>query len=256
MDMTSRWVSDGPPQAPALVLYGSLGSTVDMWTPSLVALTEHFRDIRLELPGHGAWAADQDAPPISVARMASEALATMDELGLETVSWCGLSIGAMVGMHLGSEHPERITRLVLCCTSAHFPDRTMWCERATAVAAHGPERLDEHIVARWFTPEWAAANPATVRRARRWVAQASDAAYVACCKALAGCNHLDRLSDITVPTMLIAGSADPVTPAEPHAVTLADHLPDARLQVVAASHLANIEAADQVNRLILEHCIG
>jgi 3-oxoadipate enol-lactonase len=117
-------VAEGPPDAPVLVLAGSLGSSVEMWRPQLPALVERFRVVRIDLRGHGG----SPATPgdYRVADLADDVLELLDDLGLDRVDWCGLSLGAMVGMHFASK--------ALCCTSAHFPDPTVWQQRIAAVA--------------------------------------------------------------------------------------------------------------------------
>jgi 3-oxoadipate enol-lactonase len=244
-------VADGPPDGPVLVLAGSLGSTVEMWRPQLPVLAERFRVVRIDLRGHGG----SPATPgdYRVADLADDVLELLDDLGLDRVDWCGLSLGAMVGMHLASETPERIGRLTLCCTSAHFPDPTVWQQRIAAVAERGTAGIAEAVVARWFTPGWAAAHPDVVGEAEAMVAGTSDAGYAGCCAALAVWDHRDRLPAITAPTLIIAGADDLATPVEPHARTIADGIPGARLAVVPGPHLANIESAEAVTGLLMEH---
>jgi pimeloyl-ACP methyl ester carboxylesterase len=63
----------------------------------------------------------------------------------------------------------------------------------------------------------------------------------------------DRLSSITVPTLIIAGTEDPATPPE-HGELIRDSIPGADFEVVPdASHLANIERPEVVTRAILDH---
>jgi 3-oxoadipate enol-lactonase len=243
-------VTDGPDGAPVLVLAGSLGSTVEMWRPQLPALTERFRVVRVDLRGHGGSAATPG--PYRVAELADDVCALLDHLGLRRVDWCGLSLGAMVGMHLASE-TDRIGRLALCCTSAHFPDPTVWQDRMIAVAEHGTAGIAEAVVARWFTPGWAAGHPDVVAEAEAMVAGTSDEGYAGCCAALAVWDHRDRLPSITAPTLVVAGADDLATPGEPHAHTIAEGIPGARLEVVPGAHLANIESAEAVNALLVSH---
>jgi 3-oxoadipate enol-lactonase len=244
-------VAEGPPDGPVLVLAGSLGSTVEMWRPQLPVLTERFRVVRIDLRGHGG--SPVTPGDYQVADLADDALELLDDLGLDRVDWCGLSLGAMVGMHLASETPERIGRLTLCCTSAHFPDPTVWQQRIAAVDASGTAGIAEAVVARWFTPGWAAAHPDVVGEAEAMVAGTSDEGYRGCCAALAAWDHRDRLLAITAPTLVVAGADDLATPVEPHARTIADGIPGARLEVVPGAHLATIESADDVNSLLVGH---
>jgi len=96
-----------------VVLSDSLGSTLDMWEPQVPALAESFSVLRYDHPGHGS-------SPLPEARnmesFARELVALLDELGVERVSFCGLSLGGAVGMQLALDAPERVDRLVLCCT--------------------------------------------------------------------------------------------------------------------------------------------
>ena len=251
MTVPLHHVLDGPDDGPVLVLAGSLGSSGEMWRPQLPALADRFRVIRVDLRGHGR---SRSTPgEYRVADLAADVRALLDRLDLERVDWCGLSIGAMVGMHLASETPERIGRLVLCCTSAWFPDPSAYVERIAAVAAGGTGSIARAVVARWFTPGWAADHPDDVAQAEAMVAGTSDEGYAGCCAALAAWDHRNRLAAITAPTLVVAGEDDPATPVEPHARTLAEGIAGAELKVVPGAHLATIESAPAVNALLMGH---
>ncbi len=234
-----------------LVLSGSLGSTLDMWRPQVKPLSERFRVIAVDHRGHGG--SPTPAGPYRMSELAADVVALLDSLGIDRVAWCGLSMGGMVGMCLAAEHPERISRLILCSTSAYFPDKTPWRERIAAVADGGTAPIAESVVARWFTPEWAAAHPETVAETVAMVTDTSDAGYLACCRAVEAWDHRDRLGAITAPTLVIGGAHDPSTPIEPHARTIAAGIPGARLEVLDAAHLATIERADEATELIATH---
>jgi 3-oxoadipate enol-lactonase len=244
-------VESGPSDGPVLVLSGSLGSTLAMWRPQVQPLSERFRLIRIDHRGHGG--SPVPPGPYRMADLAGDAIALLDALGVQRVAWCGLSLGGMVGMYLASEHPERIRTLTLCCTSAYFPDRTPWRDRIAAVAEGGTAPIAGDVVARWFTPGWAAAHPEVVAEARAMVADTPDDGYLACCQAVEVWDHRDRLGAITAPTLVIGGAEDPATPVEPHARTLAGGIPGARLEVLEAAHLATVERAEQATPLIAVH---
>ncbi len=90
-------------------------------------------------------------------------LELLDELDLDRVSFCGVSLGGMVGMALALEAPERVERLVLSCTSAYLGPPEAWAERARAVRTDGMEAIADTVVGRWFTPS----SPARSRRRSR-----------------------------------------------------------------------------------------
>ncbi|MFR9805818.1 3-oxoadipate enol-lactonase [Pseudonocardia sp. RS010] len=243
--------TDGPEDGPVLVMLGSLGSTLAMWEPNLPALAERFRVVRMDHLGHGA--SPVPPGPYTMKTLAEAVLATLDALGVDRVHWCGLSLGGMVGMYLGSEHPDRIARLALCCTSAAFPDRSIWRQRIEAVEADGTAPLAPGIVEKWYTPDWAELHPDVVERAVGWVSDSPDAGYKACCEAIEVWDHRDRLGAVAAPTLVIAGDEDRSTPVEPHARTIAEGIPGARLEVLHGGHLATMQSAEETNRLLLEH---
>lgn len=238
---------DGPP----LVLAGSLGSTLAMWRPQVDALAQRFRVIRIDHRGHGA--SPVPPGPYAMADLAGDVLELLDALDLDRVAWCGLSLGGMVGMYLGSEHPDRISRLTLCCTTAGFPDLAPWRSRIAAVEAGGTASIADTVVVNWFTPQWANEHPDTVRECRDMIAGTPDDGYAASCAAIVGWNHVARLPAVTAPTLVIAGVDDPSTPAEPHARTIAAGIPGARLDVIPGAHLATIESAATATGLISAH---
>ena len=242
---------DGPADAPPLVLLGSLGSTLDMWEPNVAALAERFRVVRLDNLGHGGSPVPEG--PYTIAGLARTALATLDSLGLDRVAWAGFSLGGMIGMYLGSEHPERLSALALCCTTPYFADKTPWRQRIETVREQGTGAIADAVAARWFSPDWAAGHPDVVKDAVGWIAGTSDAGYAASCEAIVDWDHRDRLSAVAVPTLVLAGADDQATPVDPHSRTLVDGIPGARLEVVPGGHVATFESAEAANRLLLEH---
>src|ERR1041384_468251 len=126
---------EGPEDKPVLMLSNSLGTDLHMWDPQVAALTQHFRLVRFDRRGHGQ--SGVPPGPYTMERLGRDALAVLDALGLERVLWCGLSMGGMEGMWLGANAPERFERLVLCNTSAKFPDRKIWDDRLRFAREHG-----------------------------------------------------------------------------------------------------------------------
>jgi 3-oxoadipate enol-lactonase len=240
----------GPDGAPVLLVGGSLGTTLEMWDGQL-PLAERLRLVRYDHRGHGG--SPVPPGPYEIADLGRDVLALMDALAIERASYCGLSIGGMVGMWLGANAAERIERLVLICTAAHLPPAT-WRERAVAVLEAGsPEVVADAVVERWLTRDYAAEH-VDVRAKLRAMLVATDAAgYAACCGAIERMDLREHLHRITMPTLVISGSDDPATPVV-HQRLIAEAIPGARHEVVGpAAHLAAVQQPEAVNRLILEH---
>src|SRR6476660_814544 len=112
----AAWRLDGPAGAPVVVLGPSLGTSIDVWEPQLPSLVSRFRVLRYELPGHGG--SNVTAPsPCRIADLADAVIGIVDELDIARFAFAGISIGGMIGMHLASTVPERVTSLVVCCGS-------------------------------------------------------------------------------------------------------------------------------------------
>ena len=244
-------VVEGPPDAPVVVLAGSLGSTLEMWDPQVPALTEHFRVVRYDARGHGR--SPVPTGPYAIDDLVDDALALLDRLGVERAHVVGLSLGAMTAMRLATRAPHRVDRLALLCTSAKFPSPTAWAERGAAVRAGGTAAVADAVVERWFTAGLRAADPALVQRHRDMIAATPTEGYASCCTALEQLDLLADLPRIAAPTLVIAGADDPATPPE-HLETIAHGIPGARLLVLQqAAHLANVEQATAVDAALLTH---
>ena len=234
-------------------MIGSLGTTLAMWDPQAAALSAERTIVRVDVRGHGA--SPVPLGPYSIAELATDVAATLDELGLRRVSICGLSIGGMIGMWLAANAPERVERLILICTSAHMPEAAdAYRERAQTVRAYGSlDPVADGVLGRWFTPAWAVANSDTVAAFRRMLLATSAEGYAGCCEAIAALDLRSALPGIVAPTLVIAGGEDRATPPA-HAEAIAAAVPSARLELLGGvAHLASVQCPEPVTRLIDDH---
>jgi 3-oxoadipate enol-lactonase len=248
--MTLHHRFDGPEDAPVVVLGPSLGTTLDLWAPQLPYLTDAWRVLRYDLPGHGGSPAPSrgPGPSLTMEDLAAEVVRLLDLYGLERVAYGGVSIGGAIGTTLAVVAPERVAGLVLCCTSARFGSPEAWHERAALVRREGTAPLIEGTRGRWFTEEFADPGPQLAM-----LAGADPEGYAACCEAIAGFDLRDRLGDVRTPTLIIAGESDRATPVE-HAKLLLDGIRDAELRVLSpAAHLANVERPGEVGEAMARH---
>ncbi len=247
---TLQYRFDGPEDAPVLVIGPSLGTTWHMWDRQIPELTQHWRVFRYDLPGHGG--APAHAAP-SVAELADRLIATLDGLGVQRFGYAGCSIGGAVGADLALRHPHRVASLALVASSPRFGTADEFRQRGVIVRTNGLEPMARTAPERWFTPGFAAAQPAIVEWAVQMVRTTDPGCYIAACEALAAFDIRDHLGRIGVPTLVLVGAEDQVTgPAE--ARTLVAGIPDARLALVpGASHLAPVEQPAAVCDLLLTH---
>ena len=255
MSVELHYELDGPEGAPVLMLSNSLGTALHMWEDQMPALTEHFRLVRYDQRGHGR----SPAPPgpYSIEELAGDALALLDRIDVERVSFCGASMGGMTGMWIAINSPGRIDRLGLCCTSAHIPPRERWLERAALVRGRkGMESVVEASLERWFTPAFRGRKPETAERLERGLREIDPEGYAACCEALAETDLRAQLATIKAPTLVITGEDDLSTPPD-HGRLIAEQVENGTcLMLSPARHLANVERPEEVNHALVEHLLA
>jgi 3-oxoadipate enol-lactonase len=251
--VTLAHVLEGRPDGRVLVLPSSLGTTRELWEAQVDAFGRDFRVLRYEHRGHGA----SPAPPgpYSMSDLGADAIELLDELEIERAVWCGLSLGGMVGMWVAVHAPERLSGLVLACTSAHIAAPDAYRQRAALVRERGIEPVADAIVARWFTVTTFHERPELPERFRAMVVAQPVEGYAGCCEALAGWDFREELAAISVPTLVVAGSEDEATPA-PDTDLIADRIPRARRVVLdGAAHLANLERPEAFLDAVLPHLL-
>jgi 3-oxoadipate enol-lactonase len=242
---------EGPVSADVCVLSNSLGATLRMWDPQAAVLTRDARVLRYDMRGHGR--SPVPAPPYTLADLGADLIALLDRHGVERASLCGVSLGGMVSMWVAAHAPERVARLVVCSSSALLGPPEAWAERAALVRRSGMEAVADAVVARWFTPAFAAARPDVVAPVRADLAATPPAGYAACCEVVGAMDLRADLGSIRAATLVIGAAHDPSTPPE-HARAIAAGIPGARLVVLPdGAHLVNLETPDVVTALISGH---
>lgn len=238
---------EGPATGPGLLLGPSLGTSRALWGKVAPELATAFRTVRWELPGHGGAPATALAPGATVADLAALVLRLADALELDRFHYAGVSLGGAVGLWLAVHHPERLAKLAVLCSSAHFGDAGPWRERAALVRREGTGPVADTAAARWFAPGF------TDHRLVDDLRATDPEAYAACCDALAAYDLRDALPGSTVPTLVVAGREDRATPPA-HARELADLIPGAALtELPGTGHLAPAEQPAAVLAALRAH---
>jgi 3-oxoadipate enol-lactonase len=233
-----RYQLDGPASEPVLALPSSLGTTLELWSGHIPYWSDRFCVLSYDQSGRR-----------TIAELGEDFLELLDEVGIERVSYSGLSLGGATGMWLAANAPDRIDRLVLACTSARFGEPDQWLERAALVRRRGLEPIADAVVGRWFTP---AERPEVVARFRALLVATPPEVYAACCEALAAWDFRDRLATIEAPTLVIAADEDRAAPLQ-DAELIAKGIGSAKVVLSNAAHLANVEQAEAFAALVTQH---
>ncbi len=240
---------EGPEDGPVLMLSNSLGTDLHMWDPQMPALTQRFRIVRYDSRGHGGSVADTG--PYSIAMLGRDALAIMDALDLHKVNWLGLSMGGMVGQWLLAHAGHRIERAVLSNTSSYMPDARPWNARILTVQKSGMASVAQTVVDRWFTPEFQGRDPAAVERIATMLRTTPALGYIAACAAVRDMDQRESVRSARRPTLVIAGSRDPATPAA-LGREIAKAIPGAAYVELDAAHLSNIEQPEAFTAAVIK----
>lgn len=233
---------EGEPGKPVLMLSNSIATTLEMWDGQIPALLRDFRVLRVDTRGHGGSGAPAGAYGLD--RLGRDALELLDALGLERVHFCGLSLGGIIGQWLGVHAPERIDRLILAHTAARLGPAEHFDRLITAaLEAEDMSAMADMFIGNWFPARLRDDAPETVARFRAMVLATPAQGLAGCFAALRDMDLRRTIALIPRPTLVLGGEHDTVTLAR-HSEEIAATVPGAKLVLVPAVHLSNVEMPD------------
>jgi 3-oxoadipate enol-lactonase len=224
-----------------------------LWDPQVMALARRFRVCRFDTRGQGA--SSVTPGPYTIASHGRDVLGLLDSLGITRASFCGLSMGGLIGMWLGTHAPDRINKLILCNTSARLGSSELWNSRIADVRLLGMSAVLERVIERSFTASFRERATESVDRARSILAANHVEGYVACCEAIRDSDQRDTIGAVRAATLVISGTHDVATTPE-EGRQIAASIPEARYAELEAAHLSNIEAADPFTATVLAFLNG
>ena len=228
---------------PIVFLHG-VGSDKSAWGPQLEHFSRERRAVAFDYPGYG----DSDSAPEGTTRddYATTILAAMTELGIARAHICGLSLGGVVAVAMHHAWPKRIASLVLADTFAQNPDGQGIYERSIAASNDLRALAEARVDLLLGQP----ANPAVRSEVVDTMARIDPAAYRIGVEAVWLANQRDRARRIAVPTLILCGTEDKVTPPS-LSNELLQLIPGAQYETIAgAGHLSNLERPDDFNLLV------
>jgi pimeloyl-ACP methyl ester carboxylesterase len=237
---------------------GIMGFALDarFWAGQVPAVTQSHRFITFDNRGVGR---SSGSPVGSIADMAGDALAVLDELGLERVIVFGESMGGAIAQQLALNHPDRVEALILAVTWARpieFMRRQHKIARTILQTMTLPE-FSEQALLRMFTPRFFEIGQELIDRmvasldAPGAPEMATAEALIAQLDALDKHDALGELGTVSVPTLVIGGKMDVTVPylgSEEIAATI----PGARLVTLETGHGCMIEEMEPFNRAVTE----
>ena len=224
-----------------------------MWDAQARALEGTHQVVRLDARGFGG------TPPgdglLTMERIADDAVALLDHLGLSKAIVCGLSMGGYAAFALVRRHPQRVKALVLADTRT-APDspeaKRSRSAQADAVRREGPPGIADAFLQKAVGETTRQERPALVARVREMILAASARGIVDALAGLAArADSGPTLREIKVPTLVICGAEDALTPVA-DAEAIQRGVPGSTLQIIPkAGHLSALEDPAAFNAVLL-----
>lgn len=214
----------------ALVLIAGQSNDHHWWDHTRPDFDEHFRTITFDHRGTGA--SDKPDEPYSTRGFAADVVAVLDDAGVARAHVYGTSMGGRVAQWLAADHPSRVDRLVLGCTSPGLPhgvERSKEVRRA--LGQRDQEAARRALIDLMFTPAWRGpyntlGDPGMPPYARRHHLMAS-----------ANHDSWAVLPTIAAPTLVVHGADDVFNPAA-NAELLATRIPNATAHLIPGARHA------------------
>jgi len=230
-------------EGPAVLFLHAFPLGLVMWDGEARALQATHRVIRFDCRGFGA------SPPgeglLTMERIADDAAALLERLGVGRAVVCGLSMGGYAAFAMVRRHADRLKGLVLADTRPGGDSEEGRQARATLaekVGREGAVAAADAFLPKLLGETTHRERPEVVARVRDIILETSPRGIMDALAGLAArADSTPTLREIRIPTLIVCGVEDTLTPVSDSRV-MNDAIPASRLEVLAgAGHLANLE---------------
>ena len=250
----NTWVDfDDAGQGPPVVLLHAFPLARAMWQPQVAALESEYRLLVPDQRGFGGTSPFGEPP--SLDQMADDVAGLLDARKLsEPVTLGGLSMGGYVALAFARKYPARLRALVLADTRAEADSPEGRANREQMIAfaqTHSARDVIDQLLPKLLGPETRAHRPEVVDEVRRIAVAQTPAGIIGALRAMRDRPDASpSLAHIRVPTLVLVGSDDGLTPPAA-AEKLAAAIRGARLeQIPGAGHLSNLEQPERFNTAV------
>jgi len=240
---------------PLLLLMG-LGGGSSMWWQQVTAFSHSYRVVTFDSRGVGR--TDKPDAAYTMEMLVYDALGLLSSLGMASAHVYGLSMGGMIAQELALRHPNSVVSLVLGATSCggvhSLPAPQEVINELLNILSLPPQEAARVSAALTFSDSFVDNHPNLIHE---WMMKGaasppSRQGFKKQAEAIASFDTYDRLPQIRIPTLVIAGTLDKILPAENSRI-LASRIPNAELVLLeGAGHGYLWEAADEADRVVLD----
>lgn len=251
-EVSVTYFDEGKPDSPTVIFIHGFPFNKSMWRNQVEVLKEQFRVIAYDVRGHGN--SESGAQPFSIHQFAEDLFLFMDALYIKCAVICGLSMGGYIALNALKQNPDRIAALILAdtqCAADSHEGRKKRMETIDSIRKNGLSEYASNSVKKLFSVTSLATKKEEVDFIEQTILT-TDAESI--------CNTLKALADrietclalpqVTIPTLILVGQDDQVTPPEA-AQKMHALLPGSELVIIEqAGHLTNLENPERFNHHI------
>lgn len=252
---TPRIAFEARGAGPAVVFMHGIGGNRTNWREQLDALAPAFRAVAWDARGYGD--SDDYAGPLAFPDFAADLLRLLDHLEVAKAHLVGLSMGGRIAMDFYEAHATRVASLVLCDTFPGYDESITSEQREKFIASRKKPLVEDGKEPKDIAPLVAptllskGASPAALQRLVDSMAILHKESYIKAIEAMTRYEPVAQLTAFRVPTLIICGDEDTLTPPA-IARDMAAKIADARLAILErAGHLSNIEQPAAFNAVLL-----
>ncbi len=247
-------------KGPPLILIIGLSSDLKWWDRLIPELENDFKIITFD--NRGAGLTDKPDSSYSIQMFATDTIEFMDKLNLSQAHIFGISMGGMIAQEIALMAPDRVDRLALGCTHSggkgFFMPLTDTIKQMSLRRKRSPLDIARQTIMLQFSQNFQRNNPEHVQALTRHYLNNQPPPLAASRQFWAAWNHdcYDRLPEISMPTLILAGDADDILPAK-NLEALLSRIPNARLaKLPDCGHAFFIEAPKKTAKLLKEHFLS
>jgi len=241
----------GEKQNPVIIFIHGFPFDKKMWNGQLETLSRNFRCIAIDLPGYGNSTGD-----ISIESYADLLDDFMHMMQIESAAICGLSMGGYIALRAIVKYPERFSHLLLCdtqCIADTDEGRKKRYSTIELIEKEGLGPFAEGFMKNIFTEKNLQGNENYIQTIKATILSTKPETVTATLKALAARTETcSNLKDIKVPTLVICGEEDKITPVK-QSQFLQENIQGAKLKLLpGAAHMSNLEQPALFNEAVSE----
>jgi len=208
-DLQIHYAQDG--QGTDLILIHGLGGSLHDWDASTPSLSRCHRVLRWDVRGFGN--SDRPEGPYTPQLFARDLAGLVRSLEISAAHVAGISMGGVIAQRFALDYPELMRSLTLISTSSEVGEaaRQAWSKMADAIEQRG-FTANAGFAERIFAPSFIKSHPQEVQDMAARTAANDPHAYAAAARAIGSFNWTAELSRIRVPTLILQGLEDGLTP--------------------------------------------